>query len=51
RGFEQLHRGTVIGHDGDEPVIAPHEPTVLIMPSRRLWPGKTAVRLAYPVSA
>jgi hypothetical protein len=48
-GFEQLPAGTLIGHDGDEPVLAPHDPTVLIMPSRRLWPGKTAVRLAYPV--
>ena len=49
RGFEQLPQGTLIGHDGDEPIHAPHDPTVLIMPSRRLWPGKTAVRLAYPV--
>lgn len=49
RGFEHLPKGTLIGHDADEPVYAPHEPTVLIMPSRRLWPGKTAVRFAYPV--
>jgi len=49
RGFEHLPKGTLIGHDGGEPVYAPHEPTVLIMPSRRLWVGKTAVRLAYPV--
>ncbi len=50
RGFEHLPQGTLIGHDGDQAVVAPHEPTVLIMPSRRLWPGKTAVRLAYPVT-
>lgn len=50
RGFEHLPQGTLIGHDGEEAVLAPHEPTVLIMPSRRLWPGKTAVRLAYPVA-
>lgn len=50
RGFEHLPQGTLIGHDGDEAVLAPHEPTVLIMPTRRLWPGKTAVRLAYPVA-
>jgi len=50
RGFEHLPKGSVIGHDGDEAVLAPHEPTVLIMPSRRLWPGKTAVRLAFPVT-
>lgn len=49
RGFEHLPKGTLIGHDGDEPVYAPHDTTVLIMPSRRLWVGKTAVRLAYPV--
>ena len=50
RGFEHLPQGTLIGHDGEEAVLAPHEPTVLIMPTRRLWPGKTAVRLAYPVA-
>jgi hypothetical protein len=44
-----LAKGSLIGHDGDEAVLAPHEPTVLIMPTRRLWPGKTAVRLAFPV--
>jgi succinylglutamate desuccinylase len=49
RGFEHLAKGSLIGHDGDEAVLAPHEPTVLIMPTRRLWPGKTAVRLAFPV--
>lgn len=47
-GFEHLPKGTLIGHDGDKPVIAPYEPTVLIMPSRQLFAGKTAVRLAYP---
>lgn len=49
RGFEHLAKGSLIGHDGGEAVLAPHEPTVLIMPTRRLWPGKTAVRLAFPV--
>lgn len=51
RGFESLDKGTLIAHDGDRPIYAPHDQTVLIMPSRRLWPGKTAVRLARPVSA
>jgi succinylglutamate desuccinylase len=50
RGFEHLPKGTLIGHDGPTEVRAPHEDTVLIMPSRRLWPGKTAVRLARPVA-
>ena len=50
RGLEHLPKGTLIGHDGDRAIHAPHEPTVLIMPSRRLWPGKTAVRLARPVT-
>ncbi len=46
RGFEHLAKDTLIGHDGDKAILAPFEDTVLIMPSRRLWPGKTAVRLA-----
>ena len=37
--------GTVLGHDGDEPVTTPYDDCVLIMPSRRLLPGQTAVRL------
>ena len=37
--------GTVLGHDGDEEVRTPHDNCVLIMPSRRLHPGHTAVRL------
>lgn len=51
RGFEHLPQGTLIGHDGAEEIRAPHPTTVLIMPSARLWPGKTAVRLAQPVDA
>ncbi|MBR3370514.1 MAG: succinylglutamate desuccinylase/aspartoacylase family protein [Rhodobacteraceae bacterium] len=51
RGFEHLPQGTLIGHDGAEEIRAPHSTTVLIMPSARLWPGKTAVRLAQPVDA
>lgn len=50
RGFEHLDKGTLIGHDGVRAIHAPHDQTVLIMPSRRLWPGKTAVRLAKPVT-
>jgi predicted deacylase len=38
-------RGTVIGHDGAHPVRTPYDDCVLIMPSRRLGPGLTAVRL------
>lgn len=50
-GFEHLPRGTLIGHDGPREIRAPHDPTVLIMPSRRLSPGKTAVRLAQQLDA
>ncbi|MDO5648795.1 succinylglutamate desuccinylase/aspartoacylase family protein [Paracoccus sp. (in: a-proteobacteria)] len=46
RGFERLDQGTLIGTDGTVEIRAPHQPTVLIMPSRRLWAGLTAVRLA-----
>jgi predicted deacylase len=38
-------RGTLIGFDGDTPVETPYDDCVLIMPSRRLWTGMTAVRL------
>jgi predicted deacylase len=37
--------GTVIGLDGDQPVTTPYDNCVLIMPSRRLTRGQTAVRL------
>jgi predicted deacylase len=37
--------GTVIGFDGDRPVRTPYDRCVLIMPSRRLRRGQTAVRL------
>ena len=45
RGLEVLAEGDPIGMDGDTPVTAPYDDCVLIMPSRRLWPGQTAVRL------
>ncbi|MEL7138588.1 MAG: succinylglutamate desuccinylase/aspartoacylase family protein [Pseudomonadota bacterium] len=38
--------GTLIGHDGDQPVRTPYENCLLVMPSMRLWQGQTAVRLA-----
>jgi predicted deacylase len=37
--------GTVLGHDGGRPVTTPYDDCVLIMPSRRLMKGQTAVRL------
>ncbi|UTW51892.1 succinylglutamate desuccinylase/aspartoacylase family protein [bacterium SCSIO 12827] len=47
RGLETIAKaGTVLGYDGDEPVVTPHDDCVLIMPSRRLNRGATAVRLA-----
>ena len=45
-GLEVIpNSGTVIAHDGAEPVRTPYDDCVLIMPSRRLGPGLTAVRL------
>jgi predicted deacylase len=38
-------RGTVIAHDGTDPIRTPYDDCVLIMPSRRLVAGQTAVRL------
>jgi predicted deacylase len=46
RGLEVLsERGTLIGRDGDREVRTPYDDCVLIMPSARLAPGQTAVRL------
>ncbi|MGI9492725.1 MAG: succinylglutamate desuccinylase, partial [Geminicoccaceae bacterium] len=37
-GMDILQKaGTIIGHDGDQPVVTPYDDCVLIMPSRRLW--------------
>jgi predicted deacylase len=45
-GLEMLgKKGTLIGYDGDKPVLTPYDDCVLIMPSRRLTRGSTAVRL------
>jgi len=38
--------GTLLGHDGDREVRTPFDDCLLIMPSKRLWRGQTAVRLA-----
>ncbi len=37
--------GTLIAEDDDRPIRTPYDRCVLIMPSRRLVPGQTAVRL------
>ncbi len=45
-GLEVIPKaGSVIGYDGDKPVTTPYDDCVLIMPSRRLNPGASAVRL------
>jgi predicted deacylase len=46
RGLEVIpRRGTVIAHDGEGEIRTPYDDCVLIMPSRRLVRGQTAVRL------
>jgi predicted deacylase len=46
KGLEVIpRRGTEIARDGDKPVVTPYDECVLIMPSRRLTKGQTAVRL------
>jgi predicted deacylase len=46
QGLEVIpEAGTVIAYDGNEPIRTPYDHCVLIMPSRRLAPGFTAVRL------
>jgi predicted deacylase len=45
-GLEVIPKqGSLIGHDGDLEVRTPYDNCVLIMPSRRLIRGQTAVRL------
>lgn len=47
RGGEVIPKaGTLIGHDGDIEVRTPLDDMMLVMPSKRLWKGQTAVRLA-----
>ncbi|HEX6956940.1 MAG TPA: succinylglutamate desuccinylase/aspartoacylase family protein [Ferrovibrio sp.] len=38
-------KGSVIAHDGGKPIRTPYDNCVLIMPTKRLKPGQTAVRL------
>jgi hypothetical protein len=46
RGLEVLpEKGMLIGRDGGREVRTPYDDCVLIMPSRRLVRGQTAVRL------
>ncbi len=46
RGGEIIPRaGTLLGYDGQEPVVTPHDDCVVVMPSQRLTAGLTAMRL------
>ena len=46
RGFEVIPKaGTVIARDGPRAIATPYDNCVLVMPSLRLKPGQTAVRL------
>jgi len=45
-GLERIAaKDTVIAHDGSKPIKTPYDNCVLIMPTKRLKPGQTAVRL------
>ncbi|MBI2977323.1 MAG: succinylglutamate desuccinylase/aspartoacylase family protein [Rhodospirillales bacterium] len=45
RGLEVIPKaGTVIGHDGNKAIATPYDDCVLVMPSRRLLKGQSAVR-------
>jgi hypothetical protein len=46
QGLEVIpEAGTIIAYDGTRPIRTPYDDCILIMPSRRLAPGLTAVRL------
>ena len=52
RGLEVIGQaGTLIGWDGEREVRTPYDDCVLVMPSKRLYRGQTAVRLGRFVSA
>jgi predicted deacylase len=52
RGLEVISKaGTVIGYDGDKEVSTPFDDCVLVMPSRRLNKGESAVRFGRFVAA
>ncbi|MFQ5773985.1 MAG: M14 family metallopeptidase [Kiloniellaceae bacterium] len=52
RGLEVIERaGTVIGYDGEQPIATPYDDCVLVMPSRRLRRGESAVRFGRYVDA
>jgi predicted deacylase len=46
KGLEILPAGTLIGWEDEQPVAAPYDDCVLIMPAANLRPGVTVVRLA-----
>ena len=47
KGFEIFPQaGSVIAHDGDEPVVTPHDGCVLIMPNHRAGKGQRVLRFA-----
>lgn len=51
-GLEVIEKaGTILGYDDDTPVITPHDDCVLIMPTRRMAKGATAVRLGKFIDA
>jgi len=51
RGFEVIaEAGTVIARDGARTISTPYDNCVLVMPSLRLKPGQTAVRLGRRIS-
>ena len=45
-GGEILPAGHLLGWDGEREVHTPYDDCMLVMPSKRLWTGQTAVRLA-----
>jgi len=46
RGLETIpKKGTVIAHEDEREIRTPYDECILIMPSRRLLRGQTAVRL------
>ncbi len=50
-GLEQISEAhAVIGHDGSDPIRTPYAGAILVMPSRRLVKGQTAVRIGREIA-
>ena len=51
KGFETFAQGELIGHDGDQPIVAPCDDCTVFMPARVPIVGREGVYLTRPMAA